>query len=317
MDSVCNADTPLGDTSCGLYVYGLSHGKSNVENKECVCWNKEETAKLTLQGTPSDPFISENDVLTVQEADVAPSLVLPVGDLQAQLSDNATSDEKVLEAKHLESYQELHHFASSDVKKQKALTKSATFPSSVEVDPVDLSIDGGCGMPCSAFQQECSSAPNNPTYARSVSLPAPSKLISAVKGSRAKNGSPSNVQLRVKWAPEVYDPPCTTVSHTVKKSHHQRPRAKKKDGNKHKHKGKSARGTNTERRSTNRSSAGNMAESVDMRSQSTGDTSPPNGYDNSSMEVLKYAVSKQDSKCGNTFLREALTKVHISMAEAT
>ncbi|URD79492.1 hypothetical protein MUK42_05180 [Musa troglodytarum] len=315
MDSVCNADTPLGDTSCGLYVNGLGHGKSNVENKECVCWNKEETAKLTLQGTPNDPFIGENDVLTVQEADVAP-LVLPVCDLQAQLSCNATSDEKVLEAKHLETHQELRHFASSDGKKQKALTKSATFPSSAEVDPVDLSMDDGCGMPCSAFQHECSSAPKNPTYARSVSLPAPSKLISAIKGSRAQNGSPSNVQLHVKWAPEVYDPPCTTVSHTVKKSHHQRPRAKKKDGNKHKHKGKSARGSNTER-STNRSSVGNVAESVDTRSQSTGDVSLLNGYDNSSMEVLKYAVSKQDSKCGNTFLREALTKVHISMAEAT
>ncbi|RWW81050.1 hypothetical protein BHE74_00010582 [Ensete ventricosum] len=265
MDSICNADAPLGDTRCGLYVYGLSHGKLNVENKECACWNKEETAKLTLQGILSDPSISENDVLTVEEADVAPALVLPVGDLQTQLSGNATSDEKVLEPKHLETCQELCNFASSDVKKQKALTKSATFPSLAEVDPVDLSVDGGCGMPCSAFQYELSSAPNNPTYARSVSLPAPSKLISAIRGSRAKNGSPSNVQLHVKWAPEVYDPPCTTMSHTVKKSHHQRPRAKKKDGNKHKHKGKSARGSNTERRSPNRSSVGNMAESVDMR----------------------------------------------------
>lgn len=95
---------------------------------------------------------------------------------------------------------------------------------------------------------------------------ASSKLVSALKGSRAQNGLPSNIKLYVKWAPEVYDPPCTIMSHTVKKNHIQRPKAKKKDGNKNKRKSKPMRGTNPERRTENKSSISNMVESMDIRS---------------------------------------------------
>ncbi|RRT80574.1 hypothetical protein B296_00006476 [Ensete ventricosum] len=94
---------------------------------------------------------------------------------------------------------------------------------------------------------------------------ATSNLISAMKGSRAQNGSPPNVKLHVRWAPEVYDPPCTLMSHTVKKSYYHRHKAKKKDRNKHKHRGKSTRGSSSERRIPTRSSVTNMAEPVDTR----------------------------------------------------
>jgi len=64
-----------------------------------------------------------------------------------------------------------------------------------------------------------------------------------MKGGRALNGTLVRSELRVKWAPEVYDPPATSMSQTM--TGHQRPKANKKD--KHKHKGKSSRGNGSER----------------------------------------------------------------------
>lgn len=77
-----------------------------------------------------------------------------------------------------------------------------------------------------------------------------STLVSAMKGGRAQNGTMQKLDLHVKWAPEVYDPPSTSVSHTV--NHHQQPKAKKKD--KCKRKGKLSRGNVGERKHGNRKS---------------------------------------------------------------
>uniref|UniRef100_A0ACD6A1K7 Uncharacterized protein n=1 Tax=Avena sativa TaxID=4498 RepID=A0ACD6A1K7_AVESA len=45
----------------------------------------------------------------------------------------------------------------------------------------------------------------------------PPMLVSAMKGSRAKRGIVTN--LSVSWAPDVYDPPVTSDSHTVRPHH--------------------------------------------------------------------------------------------------
>ncbi|RZR70447.1 hypothetical protein BHM03_00000053 [Ensete ventricosum] len=121
-----------------------------------------------------------------------------------------------------------------------------------------------------AYKELCHPAPFDLKRQKALAsgllfLQATSNPISAMKGSRAQNGSPPNVKLHVRWAPEVYDPPCTLMSHTVKKSYYHRHKAKKKDRNKHKHKGKSTRGSSSERRIPNRSSVTNMAEPVDTR----------------------------------------------------
>ncbi|KAG6532206.1 hypothetical protein ZIOFF_006045 [Zingiber officinale] len=89
------------------------------------------------------------------------------------------------------------------------------------------------------------------------------KLISAMKGSCAQHGSPSNFKLHVKWAPDVYDPPCTLLLHTVKKNHHQLPKARKNYYNKHRI--KSARGSNNDRRIANRSLTSYKTESFNAR----------------------------------------------------
>ena len=68
-----------------------------------------------------------------------------------------------------------------------------------------------------------------------------------MKGGRERSGeaSPSDNR-RVKWAPDVYDPPVTSVDHSVK-SHQQRPRSRKKEKSKQKLKKKKrkSRGKNS------------------------------------------------------------------------
>lgn len=70
------------------------------------------------------------------------------------------------------------------------------------------------------------------------------KLVSAMKGSReAEGGMTPKTKMNVSWAPDVYDPPVTSVSHSVK-SYNQRSyfNNKKKD-RQHKHKNRKGKGT--------------------------------------------------------------------------
>lgn len=64
------------------------------------------------------------------------------------------------------------------------------------------------------------------------------KLISAMKGSRQKNGMALTTENRhIKWAPDVYDPPVTSVCHSVNSSYHYQRRSKsRKEKNKEKNK---------------------------------------------------------------------------------
>ncbi|KAK6140274.1 hypothetical protein DH2020_025970 [Rehmannia glutinosa] len=78
-------------------------------------------------------------------------------------------------------------------------------------------------------------------YSRSISLPVPLKLVSALKGSREKQGTPPK-KLSVTWAPDVYDPIPTSVSH-VPSSKNQRYYGKKSRKYKQKGGSKSLRGS--------------------------------------------------------------------------
>ncbi|KAK7393302.1 hypothetical protein VNO78_21854 [Psophocarpus tetragonolobus] len=59
-----------------------------------------------------------------------------------------------------------------------------------------------------------------------AAIKARPKLVSAVKGSREKEGG-SQMKLTVKWAPDVYDPAPTLLSHTVKSKKQHKSRMKK------------------------------------------------------------------------------------------
>ncbi|EPS68092.1 hypothetical protein M569_06684 [Genlisea aurea] len=70
-------------------------------------------------------------------------------------------------------------------------------------------------------------------FTRSVSLPISPKLVSAIKGSREKQGKQS-----VTWAPDVYDPIPTSVSHVpLSKNRLDHRGGNKSSGKQHKQKG--------------------------------------------------------------------------------
>ncbi|CAL5426664.1 unnamed protein product [Camellia sinensis] len=87
---------------------------------------------------------------------------------------------------------------------------------------------------------------HNPTSTSITSFPC----------SREKQGLHVG-KLSVSWAPDVYDPPATSQSHTVK-SHNQHHSMPSKKSYRHKHKGKSSRSSSTDkkhRHKTGRSSS--------------------------------------------------------------
>ncbi|XP_042416158.1 uncharacterized protein LOC122005252 isoform X2 [Zingiber officinale] len=294
-----------------LHEYCVSCEKFHATVEVCACLNNNQSTGVTNMRIPNVPSICSENMITIHGVDGSHALILSINDLQGQLSiDGITSDEKILEPKKTETHENLCLPADW---KPKALAKSTTFPSTLVADVSDLYIGDTCSLLSTEFSNQCSPTKANPTYARSMSLPVPPKLISAMKGSRVQHGSPSDLKLHVKWALDVYDPPCTLLSHTVKNNHHQLPKARKNYNNKHKHKhkAKSARASNNDRRTAKRI-INNKTESLNARLQSTRMAGLLNDYGKSSTEGVEYTVSNQDSKCGGSFLVQALAKVNIS-----
>ncbi|KAK1426122.1 hypothetical protein QVD17_14791 [Tagetes erecta] len=91
----------------------------------------------------------------------------------------------------------------------------------------------------SHFEKEDSAI--GPACSCSTSLPITPKPISAMKGSREKQRAGPPQKLTVKWAPEVYDPVPTSVSHAVTNKQPQK-QSKKNSKSKQKNGGKSSRG---------------------------------------------------------------------------
>lgn len=112
-------------------------------------------------------------------------------------------------------------------------------------------------------------------------------LVSAMKGSRAKRGIVTN--LSVSWAPDVYDPPVTSDSHTVRPHH----RSSRKSNYKYKppkgsSSSRSSSGSKKDKKHSHHSSSSKRDKKSSYRSTSGGssrtDTSDPQhlkAYDNS------------------------------------
>uniref|UniRef100_A0A0E0KXQ3 BRI1-KD interacting protein 130 n=1 Tax=Oryza punctata TaxID=4537 RepID=A0A0E0KXQ3_ORYPU len=156
-----------------------------------------------------------------------------------------------------------------------------------------------------------------PTYERSVSLPPTLKIISAMKGSRQKNGMVSPTESRrVKWAPDVYDPPVTSVCHSVNNSYQRRSKSRKKDKNKQKQKQKQKGRSKKKHQNAIQSSAVLQVPGL-KDAETTSSNSAPDGLNKLETEILDYGISSQDGKCGSSFLRESAAKMHFSTAEAS
>ncbi|XP_024988155.1 uncharacterized protein LOC112522989 isoform X2 [Cynara cardunculus var. scolymus] len=142
------------------------------------------------------------------------------------------------------------------------------------------------------------------------------KPVSAMKGSREKRGAAPPVKLTVKWAPDVYDPIPTSVSHVVtnnKSSRH----SKKNSKNKQKNASKS---------SSSRGSKGKDKKQVRKRG---GRSSSSMGYklaEHEEEEVADFrehepepsSIGFHEQFCGSSFLKRHGTSLHLSsVAEAT
>ncbi|KAJ1270454.1 hypothetical protein BS78_06G053200 [Paspalum vaginatum] len=143
-----------------------------------------------------------------------------------------------------------------------------------------------------------------------------SKLISAMKGGREKNGMASPTENRhVKWAPNVYDPPVTSVCHSVNSSSYKRrAKARKKEKNKQKkkHKGKSKK--------TNQNCIQNSSLAPDLGSEAVSTTGGQSSADDPNRDeavLMDYNMGNQEAKCGSSFLCESVAKMNFSIAEAS
>uniref|UniRef100_A0A1D1Y5F7 Pre-mRNA-splicing factor ISY1 n=1 Tax=Anthurium amnicola TaxID=1678845 RepID=A0A1D1Y5F7_9ARAE len=207
---------------------------------------------------------------------------------------------------------------ASDGNMRTGLNEFTTFPCPEKMQTSSTPINGGEILPDVPRHNQCSLLSGNPVYARSISLPATSKLLSAMKGGREKEGAPPKTKLKVKWAPDVYDPPATSMSHTVKNHHHHRPKAKRKDYHKKKHKNKSSRGSTREKKHTNQTNIGNFSIPLSSRLHVDENSSVLDVFGRPSVRVLDYTTSSQESKCGSSLLVVgSLSKLHYSVAEAT
>nr|AGV54156.1 BRI1-KD interacting protein [Phaseolus vulgaris] len=186
------------------------------------------------------------------------------------------------------------------------LKKSATFPTPNTI------------LPSSSSDEEANTAVTDSlsgdfahqTYSRSISLPAPLKLVSAMKGSREKHGV-SQGKLNVKWAPDVYDPVPTLLSHTVRSNKKQQKSRKKKPEKKNGKKGQKGN-----------SSRGGSSKDKQFRKLSGTSGLCYKSMDScdkvfvAATELDALDVRSQDSNCGTSFLKKSVTEMHYSVAEA-
>jgi len=196
---------------------------------------------------------------------------------------------------------ELSKSVSSGVKKD--LQKCATFPSSATV----------AGEEDTCFDALVDAH----TYQRSVSLPVTPtvKLISAMKGSRQKNGLPSPTENRhIKWAEDVYDPPVTSVSHSVNNNYQRRAKPRKKDKSKQKQKK-----AKSKKKPSNAIQNPAVLQTPGLEDLGTSMVrEAPADPGKHEIKILDYGLSSQDSaKCGSSFLLQTVAKMHFSTAEAS
>lgn len=115
-----------------------------------------------------------------------------------------------------------------------------------------------------------------------------------MKGSREKQGV-LREKLTVKWAPDVYDPRPTSVSHSVKSKSSQKSKNKKNE----KRNGKKGQRGNS-------SQGGSGKEKKQSRKAAKG-----------SDKFGNFEVGSSNSLCGSSFRQISRTEVHFSIAEAS
>ncbi|KAK9127135.1 hypothetical protein Syun_015932 [Stephania yunnanensis] len=280
------------------FIYNaLNPGHADVNSEQC--------------GLSEIHLIDEN---TIEELGYAFHDTLNVQDAQETLSSSSDDASCSQEKERPRSSFRGHQVDSFTTSSMKVLGKSATFPFSQKSFNT-MTVEGTNETSEMASHEQCFHTPGNPGCTRSTSLPTPLKLVSAMKGSREKQGI-SAKKLTVTWAAEVYDPPCTLLSHTVKNHSQQRHKSNKKNS-KHKHKKKSLRSSNIEKHQHRRHASNHVSPSKSSVADEIQSAPTFGDRQDSGMELIDFGIAGQDSKCGNSFFRTSLGRVHMPVAEAT
>ncbi|KAL2481514.1 Uncharacterized protein Adt_34480 [Abeliophyllum distichum] len=206
------------DTSAPQDLSSLSESPSDPPDS--ACYNARELSINDLQNCLSE-------ILTTEDVQISTCGFLPAlekNDIGAIVRKDEHDDSNVSD--------------SSNLASEKCFSKCATFPPFGDHISSAKELGNGEGKQGNDITAESV----DPSYSRSTSLPTPLKLVSAIKGSREKLGTPP-LKLSVTWAPDVYDPAPTAVSHVLSnKSQSHQSDSKKSGKNKQKGGGKSSRG---------------------------------------------------------------------------
>ncbi|KAL4605152.1 hypothetical protein ACB092_09G008600 [Castanea dentata] len=197
-----------------------------------------------------------------------------------------------------EGEEDIHEWKATCPKKH--LIKAETFPyPKLRLPPNSSSDEEGeeDEEPETVSQGLHSEESNDHAYSRSISLPTPLKLVSAMKGSRRTEGIPPK-KLPVKWAPDVYDPRPTLMSHSVKNKSSQKYKNNKKNDKKNEKK-------NGKKGHKNSSHGISGKDKKQSRKAAKG-----------SNEFEVFEVGSSNPHCGNSFLRKSHTEMHYPVAEA-
>ncbi|CAL5411099.1 unnamed protein product [Camellia sinensis] len=146
----------------------------------------------------------------------------------------------------------------------------------------------------------------------------PSKLVSAMKGSREKQGMTPPEKLTVRWAPDVYDPPPSISTSTSGKIKKPQPKSESKryydyKNGKNKQKGKPSKGSSSKDKKHVRKHGG----SSNKYFQTLDNDDRVVDYNEPCGESGCFGVGSPNSYCGSSFLKKSVRELHFSIAEAT
>ncbi|XP_017698809.2 uncharacterized protein LOC103709078 [Phoenix dactylifera] len=290
------------DAGCKLSFFSANYKQSCMEQDQRTYGIMEKNVKGMSLEDIDISSITENGDLSIQELGVTFNEVLHIRESHECLDNSnvmLNQDEFCTDTE--------MHSLSVDTNMLKGLSKCETmlFSELEMLQSRPLDIDVGEGSSRTVVHIEGSSKPTT------------AKLVSAMKGSRKQEGLLPKIKLSLKWAPDVYDPPSTSESHTVK-GHRHHSESIKRDYYKHKHtRSKSSRGSGGDLKHAYRRSASNSINRRILRFRVVDDRSTINDRGRSDGEVLDFAVRTQELKCGSNFCMDSLSADHFPVANAS
>ena len=269
-------------SSLALIPMDIVHVDGSATDEQSFAVKKQHACRVTGIETIEELQNALHDTLAVNNENLEISSKLPSDYGSSSLEDESTgSGDSNLDQE------------GSNATSCKCLHKSATFPIAVKEENAP------------------ESQPENKSCTRSQSLPTANKLISAMKGGREKEGVPPR-KLSVSWAPDVYDPVPTSLSHYPKKKSRLQLKSNKKHG-KSKQKSKNARGgaSASKDKKQHRNMGGKSDKCLDSFSDADR-VSPSNMF--AAFTLLDFddgiEIGSPDSSCASNFLEQSGGTMH-------